>query len=123
MKGAYRMTKAVMILFVAMTMLLVASAAAWSQAQTSSETAEGTSAEINQYVKGKVKKISHAAGTMVVKPNKGAAVHLILTNQTTFVGFSSIEEISPKQPVEVWYFPQGDSNMAVKIEKLPELGC
>ena len=117
---ASRLTnKAVLILFAAMLMLLMASAFARSQAQTNPE----VSAETVLVVKGQVKEISYAAKTLVVKPNKGAAVKIILTNQTTFVGFFLIEDIAPKQPVQVWYFSNGESNLAVKIEKLPELGC
>jgi hypothetical protein len=116
----YRQTnKAVVLLFAAMTMLLMAAAFTRSQAQANPE----APAETVLIVKGQVKEISSAAKTLVVKPKKGEPVPLIVTSQTTFAGFSALEQLSPKQPVQVWYYSKGESNLAVKIEKLPELGC
>jgi hypothetical protein len=111
--------KAVVLLFAAMIMLLMASAFTRSQAQTNPE----APAETVLVVKGQVKEISYAAKTLVVKPKKGDSVPIIVTSQTTFVGFSALEQISPKQRVQVWYSSHGESNLAVKIEKMPELGC
>lgn len=120
MTSAYRLTtKAVLILFAAMTVLFMASACVRSQAHANPE----TPAEKFLVVKGKIKEISYADKTFVVKPNKGPTVQIIFTDRTTFVGFSSMEEITRKQPVQVWYFTNGESNLAVKIEKMPELGC
>ena len=120
MTSVYRQTnKAVVILFAAMTMLLMASAFTRSQAQTNSE----APAETPLVVKGQVKEISYTAKTLVVKPKKGASVPIILTSQTTFVGFFLFDDLAPKQRVQVWYYSNGESNLAVKIEKLPELGC
>jgi hypothetical protein len=117
---AYRQTnKAVVLLFAALTMLLMASAFAWAQTPANPE----APAETALVVKGQVKEISSAARTLAVKPKKGAAVPIIVTDQTTFVGFSALEQILPKQRVQVWYFSNGESNLAVKIEKMPELGC
>lgn len=111
--------KAVLILFAAMAMLLMASVFTRPHAQTNSE----APAEKPLVVKGQVKEISQAAKTLVVKPKKGEPVSIIVTERTTFAGFSALEQIAPKQPVQVWYFSNGESNLAVKIEKLPELGC
>ena len=117
---AYRQTnKAVVLLFAAMMMLLMVAVVTRSPAQAD----PATPAETILVVKGQVKEISSAAKTLVVKPKKGDSVPLIVTSQTTFAGFSALEQLSPKQPVQVWYYSKGESNLAVKIEKLPELGC
>jgi len=42
---------------------------------------------------------------------------------TELVGLSSLEEISKRQRVKVWYEVEKERNRAVKLEKLPELGC
>jgi hypothetical protein len=116
----YRQTnKAVVLLFAAMTMLLMAAAFTRSQAQADPE----APAETVLIVKGQVKEISSAAKTLVVKPKKGEPVPLIVTSQTTFVGFFLFDDLAPKQRAQVWYYSNGESNLAVKIEKLPELGC
>lgn len=74
-------------------------------------------------VEGKVRSIVIEDGTITVKPNKGKKVRIITEPTTAYKGVSSLEEIKKNHVVKVWYVVDGENNIAVKIEKLPELGC
>ena len=75
------------------------------------------------FIKGKVKKISFETNTILVKPKKGASVTINFNEQTTLKGVDHIQQIQKKHGLKIWYMVEGDSNIAVKIEKIPDVGC
>lgn len=73
-------------------------------------------------VKGKVQKLSLEEGSMVVAPPKGDRVALKFTEQASVKG-GSIKDIARFQPVRVHYTSEGQENMIVSIEILPQGSC
>ena len=117
-----RMTKSFMIVLLAGYVSLITSCGIWSESQNRMIDSSGETTEA-LYVRGKVKKISFETKTILIKPNKGASLSFTFHEQTTLKGFASFEEIKKKQPVRIWYTIDGENNMAVKVEKVLELGC
>lgn len=74
-------------------------------------------------VTGWLKDVSTEMGTFAVRPSKGKKIKLIFNDQTIFQDFVSLEDIEEKQRVNVWYFIDGEEKRALKIEKIPDLGC
>jgi hypothetical protein len=75
------------------------------------------------FVQGKARAISLENGTITVKPNKSKKIKIVIDAATTFKGASSLKDIEKANRVKVWYVLDGEDKKAVKIEKLPELGC
>ncbi|MCB2184218.1 MAG: hypothetical protein KQH63_19505 [Desulfobulbaceae bacterium] len=75
------------------------------------------------FVKGKVKRVYFPQNKLVIKPNKGKKMSIFFTEQTTFVGVSTPQEIENMKRVNVWYMDENGKNVAIKIENIPELGC
>lgn len=117
-----RMTKKIMVLLFAGCVSLIASGVAWSESQDSMVVSIGqTSAEL--IVKGKVRKISFETNTILLKPKKGGRISIIFSEKTELKGFDHFQEIQKKQALKIWYTVEGENNIAIKIEKIPELGC
>lgn len=75
-------------------------------------------------VEGKARAISLETNTLTVKPNKGKKMEFILDSATTFKGdVSSLKDIEKNNRLKVWYILDGDKKKALKIEKIPDLGC
>ncbi|MBC8316681.1 MAG: hypothetical protein H8E41_02165 [Desulfobulbaceae bacterium] len=74
-------------------------------------------------VEGKVRSIAIDDGTITVKPNKGKKVLVIIEPTTAYTGDASLGEIKKNDVVKVWYVVDGENNIAIKVEKLPDLGC
>jgi predicted component of type VI protein secretion system len=89
----------------------------------SRETGEMAAGRESYLVQGVVQEISPAAGMLLVKPNKEKAVRLVIDQETSFAGVSSAAAIEKRQRVKAWYILDGEQNRAVKIEKMPDLGC
>lgn len=122
MRGSNRMTKRFMIALLAGCISLLVSGVAWSQSQNSTNDSSGQSIEALS-IKGKVKSVSPETKTMLIKPKKGASLHITFNEQTTLIAFDSFDDIKEKQSVTIWYTVEGENNIAVKIEKAPETGC
>ena len=75
------------------------------------------------FIQGSVKRISLEKNLITVKPSKKERIKIQLDEQTDFAGMSALEELKKGQRVKVWYTPVGDENRAVKVERLPDLGC
>lgn len=73
-------------------------------------------------VKGKVQKISLEEGVMIIAPRKGDRVTVKFTEQTPVKG-GSLKEIVRFLPVRVIYSVEGEENIAVSIELLPQGSC
>lgn len=74
-------------------------------------------------VTGMVKSIDFESKTVVIKPKKGKKMSFSYADQTEFRGVVSLNEIEKRQQVKIWYFKDGNKNMAVRIQLVPELGC
>lgn len=75
------------------------------------------------YVKGLVRSISPEQGLLTITPRDGHNITVILDSKTEFKGFFKLEELKIRQSVKVWYRPEKDRNIALKILKPMELGC
>jgi hypothetical protein len=75
------------------------------------------------YIQGSVRRIFPEKKMILVKVSKGEKMLILVGQQTGFVGISSLEELEKGQHVKVWCTVVGEENRAVKVEKLPEVGC
>jgi hypothetical protein len=75
------------------------------------------------FIQGTVKRISLEKKLITVKPSKAERIKIQVDEQTDFVGMSALEELEKGQQVKIWYTVIGDENRAVKVERLPDLGC
>ena len=75
------------------------------------------------FIQGSVKRISLEKKLITVKPSKEERIKIQVDEQTDFIGMSALEELEKGQRVKVWYIVIGDENRAVKVERLPDLGC
>jgi hypothetical protein len=73
-------------------------------------------------VKGYIRSVSISDQTFILKKVKGR-MRLSLDPQTVFVGFSDLKDLKSEDRVRVWYRLDATRNIAVKIAKLPDLGC
>jgi hypothetical protein len=75
-------------------------------------------------VEGKVSSVSIESNELTVKPNKGKKVMVLVDSETIFLGeAASLLDIEKRQKVKVWYLTEGERNRAIKVEKIPKLGC
>lgn len=74
-------------------------------------------------LQGKVREVSPENNELAVKPDKGEWITVVFDDFTKIIGFTALKELEKKQRVKVWYIIEGTKNKAVKVEKLPELGC
>lgn len=75
------------------------------------------------FVKGLVRNISPEQGTLTITPRDGHSITFILDSKTEFDGFFKLEELKIRQSVKVWYRPEKDRNIVLKILKPMDLGC
>ena len=75
------------------------------------------------FVNGRIASLSTKTKLMIVKPYKDKKIRIQLADETDFVDFYSLGELEKGLRVKVWYRADGENNRAVKIQKLPELGC
>ena len=75
------------------------------------------------FIQGIVKRISLEKKSIAVKQGKDERVTIKVDEQTGFKGMSTLEELKKGQRIKVWYTAVGDTNIADKVERLPDLGC
>ena len=75
------------------------------------------------FIQGIVKYVSLEKKRITVKPSKEEKVRIYVDEQTDFIGIPNLEKLTKEQWVKIWYTPVGDINIAVTVEKLPDLGC
>ena len=75
------------------------------------------------FLQGIVKRISLEKKSIAIKKGKDERVTIQVDEQTGFKGMSTLEELKKGQRVKVWYTAVGDTNIAEKVERLPDLGC
>ena len=75
------------------------------------------------YVRGLISNVYPDTMQISVKPPKGELVRISIDPDTILEGVSDFGEFKKEQQVKVWYKLDNDSNRAVKINKMMELGC
>lgn len=87
------------------------------------ETLEEVSTEDTLYVRGLVSKVYLDKMQISVRPPKGKSIRITIDPETILEGVSLIDEFKKEQQVKVWYSLDEESNRAIKIIKMMELGC
>ena len=75
------------------------------------------------YLKGMVRTISVADRSVVLEQAKGPRVTIRVTPDTELEGIGKLEDLQARQIIKVWYRPDQDGNLGLKILRLPDLGC
>ena len=83
----------------------------------------GMSVADTLFIQGSVRKVVPDTDTVTVKNIEGKRVKVVVSPQTEFIGLSSFTELAKERKVKIWYSLVGDTNSAVKVELLPDLGC
>jgi len=84
---------------------------------------EEMSTKEHLFVRGLISKFDPERMQISVRPAKGDLVRVLIDSDTVLDGISRIDEFEKEQQVKVWYKPDNDSNRAIKIVKMMELGC
>ncbi len=84
---------------------------------------EETSTDDMIYMRGIVSRVSPEEMQIAVRPLKGKRVVITIDPDTLLEGISQIDELEKKQQVKVWYSIQEETNKAIKIKKMMDLGC
>jgi hypothetical protein len=87
------------------------------------ETLEEVSTEDTLYIRGLVSKVYLDKMQISVRPPKGKSIRITIDPDTILEGVSLIDEFKKEQQVKVWYSLDEDSNRAIKIVKMMDLGC
>jgi cytochrome oxidase Cu insertion factor (SCO1/SenC/PrrC family) len=75
------------------------------------------------YLRGLVSEIDGSENAVIVRPLKGKRITIHFGPDTILKNMNTIDDLSEKQDIKVWYFVHDGRNEAVKIEKLLDLGC
>lgn len=84
---------------------------------------EEVSTEDMLYLRGLISKVDIDKMQISVRPPKGKRIRITIDPDTLLEGVSQIDEFEKEQQVKVWYSIDNDTNRAVKIKKMMELGC
>ena len=87
------------------------------------EALEEVSTEDTLYVRGLVSKVYLDKMQISVRPPKRKSIRITIDPDTVLEGVSLIDEFKKEQQVKVWYSTDEDSNRAIKVIKMMELGC
>ncbi len=111
--------KVVYVLITLLGSLLFANVSAYA---TQHETNQTT---INKVfiTQGIVRRISLNDNEITVKPHKEPQVTIKVDGKTTFFRMFSLQDLEKYQRVRVWFTVIGERKRAIKIEKLPQVGC
>lgn len=90
---------------------------------TAEEMYEEVSTENMLYVRGLISKVDTDKMQISVRPPKGKRIRITIDPDTLLEGVSQIDEFEKEQQVKVWYSLETDTNRAIKIKKMMELGC
>ena len=84
---------------------------------------EETSSDEMIYIRGIISKVSLEEMQIAVRPLKGKRVVITIDPDTILEGISQVDELDKKQQVKVWYSIEEETNKAIKIKKMMDLGC
>jgi len=118
MSALYNQWVKVLVLAILPLVFLVSGCASTQNGTTASATIQDNVST----VKGKVQKIVHEEGVLIVAPAKGERVSLRYTEQAPVKG-GTIRDIVRFHPVQVNYIREGEQNKVISIEILPQGSC
>jgi len=75
------------------------------------------------FIQGVVRRVLPEKNMIIIKITQGEKISVRVDHKTGFVGIVSLDELEKGQRLKVWYKIIGEKKKAVKVEKLPELGC
>jgi len=84
---------------------------------------EDVSSQDYLFVKGMVRSVSSKNQAITLEQKKGPDIVVTVNPETELVGVGKYEELQVRQVIKVWYRPGQGGNSALKIIKLPDLGC
>lgn len=84
---------------------------------------EEMSTEDMLYVRGLVSRVDTDQMQISVRPAKGNRIRITIDPDTLLEGVSQIDEFEKEQQVKVWYSIENETNRAIKIIKMMDLGC
>ncbi len=84
---------------------------------------EEVSTQDSQYIRGLISRVSTEKMQISVRPPKGKSIRISIDPDTVLEGISQFGEFQKEQQVKVWYSMEGDTNTAIKIKKMMDLGC
>ena len=117
MKPPFR-TKPVFVCFVFLSFcLMLASSLPAAQYD------DDVSSKDSLFVKGMINTISPADRSITIKQKKGPGITVRINSETELSGVKKFENLQVRQMIKLWYRPEQDGNTALKIVKLPDMGC
>ncbi len=84
---------------------------------------EEVSSQEYLFTKGMLHTVSAKDRSIKVQQKKGPVITIFINSQTEFEGVDKYEELQVRQVLKVWYRPEQSGNTALRIIKLPDLGC
>ncbi len=84
---------------------------------------DDVSSKDSLFVKGMINTISPEDRSITIKQKKGPGITVRINAETEFSGVEKFENLQARQMIKLWYRPEQDGNTALKIVKLPDMGC
>lgn len=84
---------------------------------------EDVSSQDSLYISGMINTVSPENRSITIKQKKGPRVTVGVNSETEFSGVKKFEDLKTSQMIKLWYRPEQGGNTALKIVKLPDLGC
>lgn len=84
---------------------------------------DDVSSKDSQFVKGMINTISPADRSITIKQKKGPGITVRINAETELSGVEKFENLQVRQMIKLWYRPEQGGNTALKIVKLPDMGC
>lgn len=84
---------------------------------------EDVSSQDSLYIKGMINTVSAGDRSITIKQKKGPRITVRINAETEFGGVKKFEDLETSQMIKLWYRPEQGGNTALKIVKLPDLGC
>ena len=75
------------------------------------------------YTKGMIHTVSATDQSIQLQQKKGPDINIFINPDTEFEGVGKLEELQKSQIIKLWYRPDNNGHVALKIVKLPDLGC
>lgn len=72
---------------------------------------------------GKVETFNLEKGKLTIKTSKGERISVFTGSPPVLVGYPSLGEIKKEHGVKIWYTIEGTKKIALKIEKMLDVGC
>lgn len=84
---------------------------------------DDVSSQDSLFVKGIINTVSPEERSITIKQKKGPGITVRINAETEISGVKKFENLQVRQMIKLWYRPEQDGNTALKIVKLPDMGC